>query len=158
MRSRPAGCRTGASFWGISAHGVVPTWAYGYIEPAGPSLGELIISEVDRRIAAGTAYAIIFDPLIGNVIGAPVLRLITIVYTARVADIAAAQAGATITNSAHAAWDNSARTPPASAGASFDQTSVTASAPVTVIEPHMSIAKTVSDPTVDKRSVMMSPV
>lgn len=41
-----------------------PSWGYGYSSAATASLGELIISEVERRIAAGTAYAIYFDPLL----------------------------------------------------------------------------------------------
>jgi len=45
-----------------------PTWAYGYTAPATSSLGDLIISEVERRIASGTAYFILFDPLIANAI------------------------------------------------------------------------------------------
>lgn len=50
------------------SHGVVPTWAYGFCGPASSSLGDLIVSEVDRRLAAGIAYAVIFDPLIASAV------------------------------------------------------------------------------------------
>jgi large repetitive protein len=86
----------------------------------------------------------------GNVIGSSQDRIITIMYSARVADVAAARAGVTLTNSVHLAWNNTFQpNPPANAGASFDQTSPDASAPITVVEPSMSITKTVDDSTVE---------
>lgn len=87
----------------------------------------------------------------GNVAGEAQARIITVVYSANVADVAAAKAGATLTNSAHIAWDNTARTPPTSANAAFDQTSTSAGAPLTVVEPSMSITKSVNDTTVEPR-------
>jgi large repetitive protein len=94
---------------------------------------------------AGTQIGLFF----GDVAGAPEARVITVVYSVRVADVAAAKAGATLTNSAHIAWDNTATPPPTSAGAAFDQTSTSASAPITVVEPAMTITKSVNDTTVE---------
>ena len=48
----------------------------------------------------------------GNVAGEDHERTITILYNARVADVAAASAGDTLTNSAHLAWDNTSKPPP----------------------------------------------
>ena len=92
----------------------------------------------------GTKIGLFF----GTIAGTPQLRIVTVVYSAQVADVAAAKAGATLTNSAHIAWDNTALPPPTSAGATFDQTSSSASAPITVIEPSMSITKSVNATTV----------
>jgi large repetitive protein len=85
----------------------------------------------------------------GKVAGEPQDRTITIVYTLRVADVTAAKAGATLTDLAHLAWDNTAQPPPSSAGATFDQTSPDASAPITVVEPNLSINKTVDQSAVE---------
>ncbi|SOD70698.1 uncharacterized repeat protein (TIGR01451 family)/fimbrial isopeptide formation D2 family protein [Jatrophihabitans sp. GAS493] len=86
----------------------------------------------------------------GDVIGAPRARAVTITYTARVADVAAAKAGATLVNSATVAWNSSHQTPPANAAATFNKRSAAvATAPVTVVEPSMTISKTVSDSTVE---------
>ncbi len=98
-------------------------------------------------VASGAATEI--GLLFGNVAGETQARIITVAYSARVADVAAAKAGATLTNSAHIAWDNTAKTPPTSANATFDQKSSTASAPVTVIEPSLTITKSVDDTTVE---------
>jgi large repetitive protein len=87
--------------------------------------------------------------LFGNVTGEDQERIITIVYTLDVADVPSAVAGATLTDSAHLAWDNTAKTPPTSAGATFDETSPDASATVTVVEPFLSITKAVDDSTVE---------
>jgi hypothetical protein len=46
----------------------IPAWAYGYTARASVPLGELIISEVDRRIAEGTAYFVLFDPFIATAV------------------------------------------------------------------------------------------
>ncbi len=69
---------------------------------------------------SGTKIGLFF----GNVTGTTQNRIVTVVYSAQVADVAAAKAGATLTNSAHIAWDNTALPPPTSAGATFDQTSL----------------------------------
>ncbi|SDI92432.1 conserved repeat domain-containing protein [Frankineae bacterium MT45] len=88
---------------------------------------------------------------LGDVIGAPRVRAVTLTYTAKVADVAAAKAGASLQNTAGIAWNNTAKAPPTDAGATFDQQPHVASAPVTVIEPSMAISKTVSDTTVEPR-------
>jgi large repetitive protein len=87
--------------------------------------------------------------LFGNAAGEGQDRIITIVYTLRVANVAAAKSGASLTDSVHLAWDNTAQSPPSSAAATFDQTSPDASAPITVVEPSVSIAKVVDDSTVE---------
>ena len=59
---------TSSTYGTQSAHGVVPAWAYGYTTRPGLSLGEQIISEVERRIAAGTNWRLIYDPALPNAI------------------------------------------------------------------------------------------
>ena len=66
-------------------------------------------------------------------------------YTARMADRAADAAGAALVNQLHVGWDTAARAAPTSAGATFNQTSPIVTATVTVLEPSLSIAKTVSN-------------
>ena len=85
----------------------------------------------------------------GNVGNVPLTRLVTVVYSVRVADVAAAKAGVSLSNSAHIAWNNIDHGTPASAGATFDQSTVNASATLSVIEPNMSISKSVDDTTVE---------
>jgi large repetitive protein len=85
----------------------------------------------------------------GDVAGINQDRIITVVYSVRVADVPAAAAGVTLTNSAHLSWNLAAGPPPANAGVTFDRSSPSASAPITVVEPSMSIAKTVDDTTVE---------
>ena len=82
--------------------------------------------------------------LFGDAPAATQIRTVVLVYTAKVADVPAATAGATLTNGVHAAWDIAPKTPPTSAGATFDKTGSNATAPVVVREPSMSIAKSVT--------------
>lgn len=69
------------------------------------------------------------------------VRTVTVRYTAKVADTAAAVRGAGLVNRMHVSWDSTSRTAPSSAGASFNQSSTDATATVTVLEPSLSIAK-----------------
>jgi uncharacterized repeat protein (TIGR01451 family) len=82
--------------------------------------------------------------LLGDLGADPAPRTITVAYTAAVADVATAVAGVVLTNHAQLAWDDADGADPASAGATFDESSVEASADVTVTEPALSIAKSAS--------------
>ena len=69
--------------------------------------------------------------LLGDAAPSAVTRTITLTYTARVADVPAAKAGAKLVNSARLAWNNTSRPPPTSAGAPFDQKSAPGAATAT---------------------------
>ncbi|HEX8095858.1 hypothetical protein, partial [Jatrophihabitans sp.] len=94
--------------------------------------------------AAGAGSATLIGWLLGDVPYAGQARTVTVHYSARVADVAAASTGAVLTESVHAGWDNAARTPPASSGAGYQQVSPNATTGVTVLEPGLSVAKAVS--------------
>ncbi|MDQ2957601.1 MAG: DUF11 domain-containing protein [Actinomycetota bacterium] len=96
---------------------------------------------------AGSASSTIIGWLIGDAASASQTRTVTVNYTAKVKDTAAAAAGAGLINQLHVAWNTAAGTPPTSAGASYNQTSPTVTATVTVLEPGLSIAKSVTDST-----------
>ncbi len=83
--------------------------------------------------------------LLGDVGQDPQVRTVTIVYSAKVADVGAATRGAALANLAHASWDTAPRTPPTTAGFVYDQNSTDSAAVVTVQEPLLSIAKAVSN-------------
>jgi len=83
----------------------------------------------------------------GDAASATQQRTVKVSYTARVADRATAQAGVALVNQLHVGWDIAARTPPASAAATFNQTSPVVTATVTVLEPNLSIGKAVSNST-----------
>jgi len=93
---------------------------------------------------AGTGSRTVIGWLFGDVTQTSQARTITISYSARVADVAAATRSAVLSNAAHVVWDNAVMTAPTSAGATFQQTSTNATAAVTVTEPVLSIAKAVS--------------
>ena len=94
--------------------------------------------------AAGAGSATLVGWLLGDVPFASQARTVTVRYSARIADVAAATAGAALAQSVRVAWDNTGRTPPVSAGASYHQVSPNAAANVTVLEPGLSVAKAVS--------------
>lgn len=93
---------------------------------------------------AGPGTATTIGWLLGNSNAASQTRTITVHYTAKVADNSAAIAGAGLTNQMHVAWNSTAGPPPSSAGASFNQSSASATATVTVLEPSISITKSVT--------------
>jgi uncharacterized repeat protein (TIGR01451 family)/fimbrial isopeptide formation D2 family protein len=97
--------------------------------------------------AAGGNSSTTIGWLFGNVAATSQVRTITVTYTAKVADVAAATAGAGLVNGLKVAWDNTATTPPTSAGATFDDASPTVNATVTVLEPQLGITKSVSNQT-----------
>lgn len=94
--------------------------------------------------AAGPGSSTLIGWLLGDVPYSVQVRTVTVHYTARVADVAGASAGTLLANSIRVGWDNAARTPPTSAAAGFQQTSPSAAASVTVLEPGLSVAKAVS--------------
>ncbi len=94
--------------------------------------------------AAGPGSSTLIGWLLGDVPYSVQARTVTVHYTARVADVAAASAGAVLANSIRVSWDNAARTPPTSAGASYQQSSPNAAGALTVLEPGLSVAEAVS--------------
>jgi uncharacterized repeat protein (TIGR01451 family)/fimbrial isopeptide formation D2 family protein len=84
--------------------------------------------------------------LLGDVLASTENRTVTVTFTATVLD-AAGTAGAVLQNVAFLGWMQSNGTDPTSAGATFDSTAVSPSADVTVLEPKLTIGKTVSDST-----------
>ena len=86
--------------------------------------------------------------LLGTVAASNQVRTITLVYTAKVADVAAAHRGVALTNGANASWNTTpGLPPPTSAGATFQQSGVVAHATVTVTEPLIAATKSVDDAT-----------
>lgn len=78
------------------------------------------------------------------------IRIVSVTYTGKIADVPGNVAGVTLTNTAHTAWNVSPDSPnddPQSADAPFDTTGPSASATVTVIEPQVTVDKAVSDAT-----------
>lgn len=82
--------------------------------------------------------------LLGDVPESTQVRTVTLTYQTKIADVPAATAGAAPANSAIVAWDTSTATPPTTTAATFDQSAGPATAPVTVQEPNLSVAKAVS--------------
>ena len=91
--------------------------------------------------------------LAGNVPGDGAVRIFTVTYTGRVADLAANKAGVASTNTVGAGWNTAPGTLPTSAGQAFDRKSGQVPATVTVIEPSPVILKAVSDATPDPGQV-----
>ena len=96
---------------------------------------------------AGLGGSTLIGWLFGDVTQIPQVRTITISYTAKIADVPAAQRGVVLSNAAHVAWDNAVKTPPTAANYVFQKSSSNATAPVTVLEPLLAIAKAVSSAT-----------
>ena len=96
---------------------------------------------------AGSGSSTLDGWLFGDVASASQQRTVKITYTAMVQDTAAAFAGAGLANQLHVGWDSTAHAAPTSAGYAFGQTSPNAAATVTVLEPALSLAKSVSDTT-----------
>ncbi|MCB0965994.1 MAG: DUF11 domain-containing protein [Ilumatobacter sp.] len=87
--------------------------------------------------------------LIGDVAGDPFQRVITVRYSAKVADVPANTAGAIVRNEALTAWDmvDTADVPDTPEYPWENRDEVTQTADVTVLEPDVSIDKSVSDTT-----------
>lgn len=85
--------------------------------------------------------------LLGDVAADASARTVTLKYTATV-DAATAEnaAGKTLTNAAKAAWDVTDKTPPTDSGYTFEQTGTDSTVNVTVLEPKVTIAKSVDQP------------
>ncbi|BDZ41119.1 hypothetical protein GCM10025865_04180 [Paraoerskovia sediminicola] len=85
---------------------------------------------------------------VGDVTAAPTTRVLTIRYSGVVADIGSNVAGATIVNQAVARWDNvDLATDPPDPSYAWTNTGITRTATVTVLEPSVTIDKSVSDQT-----------
>ena len=80
----------------------------------------------------------------GDVLSNPSVREITITYSAITADLPTVHRGDVVTNTAHAAWNVVPGPAPTSVTGPFDQVSVDAAANVTILEPVLSIDKTVA--------------
>ena len=86
--------------------------------------------------------------IFGDIVADSAVRNIRIVYTASVADIPTNSAGTVLRNLAQAAWDTiDTPTNPTSPDYPWTNLGLERSADVTVIEPSMTVGKSVSDPT-----------
>ncbi len=84
--------------------------------------------------------------LLGDAAASGQARTVTLTYSVKVADVAAAKRGAVLNNSVTVKWDNTAGIPPTSAGAPFTQTSNSTVAGLSVQEPLLAIVKAVEVP------------
>ncbi|MGB9348017.1 MAG: hypothetical protein WCA90_18435, partial [Ilumatobacteraceae bacterium] len=84
---------------------------------------------------------------VGDVTARPYTRVVTLVYTARLKDIAGSVAGSTVVNRAQAVWDSTDKPedPNVRPDGTWTNAGLEGSASVTVIEPSVTIDKTVSD-------------
>ncbi|MDI1288791.1 MAG: isopeptide-forming domain-containing fimbrial protein, partial [bacterium] len=82
--------------------------------------------------------------LLGDLSASTQIRTVKIIFTAVVDDIVANAAGATITNSATFNSNPTGHGTPTNAGSTFEDTSDPATANVTVLEPSLSVLKSVS--------------
>jgi uncharacterized repeat protein (TIGR01451 family)/fimbrial isopeptide formation D2 family protein/LPXTG-motif cell wall-anchored protein len=141
----------GVNFYNLSLIDQLPNG----IDPNSVVLGTVSCTYADSTACTpSTASALTSSPgsgsstvigwLLGDATTAAQSRTVTVHYTAKVANVAAAVAGAALTNQLHVAWDQTAGSPPTSAGASYDQVSPTVTATVTVLEPSLSISKSVN--------------
>lgn len=96
---------------------------------------------------AGSSSSTVIGWLVGDASSATQTRTVTVKYTAKIKDNAAAVAGAGLVNQLHIGWDNAARTAPTSAGFTYNQNSPIVTATVTVTEPNLSVAKSVTNTT-----------
>lgn len=85
--------------------------------------------------------------LLGDLGSDAQIRTITVTYTAAVADLAGIDRGDVLTNTARLGWNGTNGPDPTSAGATFNRNSSNATSNVTVIEPVLSVDKTVNDAT-----------
>ena len=99
-------------------------------------------TQLDPAPGPGTATTIGWE--FGDALAIPNPRVVTITYSAIVADLPTLHRSDVVTNTAHAAWDVVPGPPPTSVNGPFDQRSVDASASVTILEPVLSIDKTVT--------------
>lgn len=82
--------------------------------------------------------------LLGNVPSSNQVRTVQLKYTAKVADVPVAKAGAIVRNDALPAWDVTPKPVPGGSGATFDQKGDAATAELKIVEPNLTIAKKVS--------------
>ena len=141
----------GINFYNLSLIDRLPNG----IDPASLLLGTITCTNADTTACSVTTAAPLTSTagpassrnigwLLGDVVQDPQVRTVQITYSATVADVGVATRGAALPNQAHISWDTAPRTPPTTAGFVFQQTSTNSAAGVTVQEPVLSIAKTVS--------------
>ena len=81
---------------------------------------------------------------VGDVLSNPSSRTVNLTYSAVVTDVPSVKRGVVLTNIAHGAWDLTDGTDPTSVTHPFQERSVDAPANVTVVEPLLTIDKTVT--------------
>ncbi len=86
---------------------------------------------------------------IGDLLGSPDQRRISITYTQTVTDVPTNTAGNALTNTALSVWFSTDGNNPTSVTAPFDRSGFADTETVTVVEPSLSITKAVSDTTPD---------
>jgi uncharacterized repeat protein (TIGR01451 family)/LPXTG-motif cell wall-anchored protein len=88
-----------------------------------------------------------FGVTVGDISSSTSSRIYTLTYDSTVLDVAAATAGANLTNTAQTAWFLTDGNTVTSVTAPFDRRGIPDTATVTVVEPSLTIDKVVSDPT-----------
>ncbi len=84
---------------------------------------------------------------VGDALANPSIRVAEITYSAVLRDLPSVDRGDVVTNTAHGAWDLVDGPEHTSAGDTFDRTTGNATADIRVLEPVLSVDKTVSDTT-----------
>ncbi len=115
------------------------------VATSAPCGGVTVTSLTPAPQAGGTKYGF----LIGDVLASPDVRRITVVYTSVVTDVPTNVASKALTNTATMVWFATNGNNPTSAGDVWDRAGGSGSATVTVLEPALTITKTVDDPTPD---------
>ncbi len=80
----------------------------------------------------------------GDVVSSPHIRVLTLIYTGVIADIPSNTAGTALVNTADPVWNITDGRTPTSAGDHWDRKGQSGTATVTVIEPSLTVAKSVS--------------
>ncbi len=90
---------------------------------------------------------------LGDVLATSAPRVVTLTYTAVVADVPGNTAGKALINTATLKWDQTDGAAPTAADETFGAAAAPDSVPITVTEPSLSLAKTVDDATPDPGQV-----
>ncbi len=97
--------------------------------------------------AAGPSGSTLAGWSLGDLLASPEQRVVTLVYTAEVADIVDNSRGDALVNSATLKWELADGAPPTSAGETFGAEAAPDTATLTITEPVVSLDKRVSDTT-----------
>lgn len=124
------------------------------IDPASVELTSSVCTYDDDTTCSPAVTATAIGPdgalhgwSLGDIASDPATRTLTLTYTAVVTDVATNVAGTTLTNTAHLAWNLTDRVATPDVTDTFDSSTPDDTAVVTVVEPDLSIDKTVSDAT-----------